>query len=171
MKFLVPFLIIMKQLFNNTKKLLLKPAMSASIFLSLVLIGGISIIAATSTKTNLETLKSNYHDNMLTSDMWNDLIDAIIDLEGNFIGSQRTTNGNMIYYTKGNVGIGTTTPTAKLHVNGGVQIGDTAATCNKAIGGTLKYVDSENCMYFCNGSKWRAMSCNVEVAMEISRYP
>ncbi len=36
--------------------------------------------------------------------------------------SQWTTSGNNIYYTKGNVGIGTTTPQQKLHIAGGLRI-------------------------------------------------
>jgi hypothetical protein len=55
------------------------------------------------------------------------------------VSSQRTTNGNNIYYTKGNVGIGTTSPTAKLQVAGNIIASDPTAANHVA---TKNYVDS-----------------------------
>lgn len=56
------------------------------------------------------------------------------------------TNGDIyIAQTVGNVGVGTTSPTSKLHVSGGVQIADDsdAASADKA--GTIRYrTDSNN---------------------------
>jgi len=41
-------------------------------------------------------------------------------------GSQWTTTGNDIYYTTGNIGIGTSVPVEKLNVNGNVSFGNGA---------------------------------------------
>ncbi|WP_374460870.1 hypothetical protein [Chryseobacterium taeanense] len=50
------------------------------------------------------------------------------------------------------LGIGTTSPSSKLDVNGGVKIGNDASTCSAANQGTLKYVGGQ--CYLCNGTSW-----------------
>lgn len=47
----------------------------------------------------------------------------------------------MVLASGGNVGIGTTAPSAKLQVNGGVKLGSLATgTCNASTAGTMQYV-------------------------------
>ncbi|MFY7886755.1 MAG: hypothetical protein ACOVOV_18125, partial [Dolichospermum sp.] len=52
----------------------------------------------------------------------------------------------------GNVGIGTTSPSSKLDVAGGVKIGNDTSTCSAANQGTLKYIGGQ--CYLCNGTSW-----------------
>ena len=47
----------------------------------------------------------------------------------------------------GNVGIGTTSPQAKLDVNGGVRVGNDSTTASVANAGTLRYHTSGNNSY------------------------
>jgi trimeric autotransporter adhesin len=51
-----------------------------------------------------------------------------------YISSQFTTFGNDIAYTRGNIGINTTSPTQKLDVNGGVRIQGTTFSTNSTSG-------------------------------------
>ena len=57
----------------------------------------------------------------------------------------------------GNVGIGTTTPTAKLDVNGSVKIGSAPDTCNASVAGQQRYKDDTKVMQYCNGTDWVTM--------------
>lgn len=53
----------------------------------------------------------------------------------------------------GNMGIGTTSPQAKLDVRGGVKLG-TEATCDAAKEGTVRYNSTDKVLEFCDGSSW-----------------
>ncbi|MCP5405405.1 MAG: tail fiber domain-containing protein [Pseudomonadaceae bacterium] len=69
-----------------------------------------------------------------------------------------STFTDMLIDSSGNIGISTTTPLAKLDVNGtisasdAIQIGDTALTCGAGIPGAIKY--ASNALHYCNGSAW-----------------
>ncbi|MGE4351133.1 MAG: hypothetical protein AB7E52_02975 [Bdellovibrionales bacterium] len=52
--------------------------------------------------------------------------------------------------SNGQVGIGTSSPQAKLDVNGGVRVGSTTV----CTAGTLRYNSSQSRMEYCNGSSW-----------------
>ncbi|MDP2923000.1 MAG: hypothetical protein Q8O30_04695 [Candidatus Omnitrophota bacterium] len=54
----------------------------------------------------------------------------------------------------GNLGIGTTTPQARLDVNGGVRVGNDTV-CNSAKTGTLGYNGGQ--VQYCDGSEWKAV--------------
>ena len=68
------------------------------------------------------------------------------------------TNGStrMTVLANGDVGIGTTTPAAKLDVAGGVKIGS-STSCTATEEGTLRYNSTSKGMEFCNGSLWAAV--------------
>jgi hypothetical protein len=56
----------------------------------------------------------------------------------------------------GNVGIGTTAPSSKLQVSGGVQIGTDGAACSAAKAGTLRYNAGK--VEYCNGAQWKDLA-------------
>lgn len=76
-------------------------------------------------------------------------------------------NAQDAYYTNGNVGIGTTTPVAKLDVAGEVKFGNTSSTCNPANEGQQRYNSAIKNMEFCDGSTWKTVGANSYVAGEI----
>lgn len=56
----------------------------------------------------------------------------------------------------GNVGIGTSAPTAKLDVAGDIKVGGTSVACTTANEGAQKYNSVSKIMEFCNGTAWGA---------------
>jgi len=70
--------------------------------------------------------------------------------------------GRVYFYTSGEVGIGTSSPLAKLDVNGtisassAIQISGSALTCTAGIPGAIRY-ESGNLEY-CNGVAWAAFA-------------
>ena len=61
-----------------------------------------------------------------------------------------------INYASGNVGIGATTPSEKLEINGAVKIGTTASACNASKAGTIRY--EAGAFEGCDGSAWVALN-------------
>lgn len=57
----------------------------------------------------------------------------------------------------GNVGIGTTTPRAKLDVTGEIKSGNTNLACSAAINGSIRYNSGTKIMEYCNGTSWMQM--------------
>lgn len=59
----------------------------------------------------------------------------------------------------GNVGVGVAAaPISKLTVNGDVKIGNSAAVCDAAHGGALRYDTVSKSMEYCNETAWMAMA-------------
>ena len=77
--------------------------------------------------------------------------------------SQWITSGANIYYSAGNVAIGTMTPATALDVNGGIRAGSSASVTACAAGteGTQRYNYSTHYMEFCNGSSWMQLPAQV----------
>jgi len=75
-----------------------------------------------------------------------------------------------------NVGIGTNTPKAKLHVNGEIKIESTNLKCDADVEGSMRYNKSSKEMEFCNGSNWKSFcnQCNEDIDVSkglIAYYP
>jgi prepilin-type N-terminal cleavage/methylation domain-containing protein len=62
-----------------------------------------------------------------------------------------------IFYNSGNVGIGTTNPTARLTVNGSIKIGQ-GGLCNSMTEGELRYDVASHTMSYCNGTGWATLN-------------
>ena len=64
-----------------------------------------------------------------------------------------TNNTNrMTVLANGDIGIGDTTPAAKLEVNGGIRLGTSSTCSSSAQAGTIRY--DSGIMQYCNGSGW-----------------
>ena len=83
------------------------------------------------TDSEIEYLKTEYINAQIVDDISQDNFDAKFDAK-NITSSQWTTGKNNIYYTTGNVGIGTDTPSEKLHI-----VGDALISTNLTVQGNL----------------------------------
>jgi len=93
-------------------------------------------------------------------------------LYGSYLASANLTLDSTSNSTKGfvllnpsggNVGIGTTTPAAKLEVNGDVKVGNSSAACSATTKGSIRYNDVSSVLEFCNGTAWslvQAAACS-----------
>ena len=59
---------------------------------------------------------------------------------------------NGLIVQNGNVGIGTTNPSATLDVSGSIQVGDDTSPCTAAKAGTLRW--NSGSLQVCDGSSW-----------------
>lgn len=80
----------------------------------------------------------------------------------------------MMIDSTGNVGIGTTTPAAPLHVNGEAIVGMKALACAAGTSGAIRYNSGTKAVEFCNGAAWtqlyQVQSTPVETAPSGSGY-
>ncbi|MDR3169583.1 MAG: hypothetical protein LBU27_07765 [Candidatus Peribacteria bacterium] len=154
----------MKQKLLSLKNLLFKPAVSAIVFISFILIGGLIIVARQSNPTALDNLKAGANNNMLTATNWDALIDYVKGLEGDIytkiidIQTQATNlwnkDGNNIYYNSGSVSIGN-----NVSIGGSIKIGNTTDSCSSSNAGSMKYANG--CMSYCNSTERKEISCPV----------
>ncbi|MBC7420025.1 MAG: hypothetical protein H7328_04790 [Bdellovibrio sp.] len=68
--------------------------------------------------------------------------------------SNSAAGSGMTILANGNVGIGTTTPQAKLDVSGGIRLAMDSTACTASNAGTQRY--NVNAMEYCNGTAWTA---------------
>ena len=66
----------------------------------------------------------------------------------------------MVITGSGNVGIGTTAPQSKLHIQSGeVQVGSSGASCSAANAGAISY--ASGALSYCNGSAWTSAASGI----------
>ncbi len=75
-------------------------------------------------------------------------------LNGGAKGGSALDGNVVLANTRGNVGIGTTSPAAKLDVSGEIKIGNTSSTCDSAREGQQRYNSTSKLMEFCNATSW-----------------
>jgi|GEM_PF-1756305 len=61
---------------------------------------------------------------------------------------------------QGSVGIGTTSPNAKLDVNGSIKLGS-SAICDSSTEGSIKYDSAAKRVKFCNGTTWMPLQASA----------
>ncbi len=66
----------------------------------------------------------------------------------------------------GNIGVGTSTPAARLDVSGGVRIGTDAASCTSVNAGTIRY--NLGVVEYCNGTSWTAFGVSGSGIMSLN---
>ncbi len=67
-----------------------------------------------------------------------------------------TISGSDLYKTlTGNVGIGNTSPKAKLDVSGEIKMGESALACSADSEGAQRYNSATKVMQFCDGTTWQ----------------
>ena len=62
----------------------------------------------------------------------------------------------LLISNSGSIGIGTSNPSAPLHVNGEAIVGSTGLSCASATAGALQY--SSGSLQFCNGTAWQTVN-------------
>ncbi len=102
------------------------------------------------------TLRSRIHSNI------NFVPSGELVLEANGINAVNIASN-------GNVGIGTTNPSAKLDVNGEVKFGLTAGLpCNATNEGQQRYNSVSKKMEFCNGTSWTPVGGGVSISNTVT---
>ncbi len=101
--------------------------------------------------------------NGVTTGAANIVIGYDIDPPSNTASNQLDI-GNLIYGTglsstgttisTGNIGIGDSSPSAKLDIAGDIKIGNQSATCSATTEGSQRYDSTNKRMEFCNGTAW-----------------
>jgi len=89
---------------------------------------------------------------------WDDIVSA----GGGNLWSGTSTGAIWSANGTNNVGIGTSSPTAKLDVAGDLKIGDTSGVCNASKKGGMRYNATSRQTYLCDGVKWKNMNnCGI----------
>jgi hypothetical protein len=85
-------------------------------------------------------------------------------------GISVTTNQTSVttLYASGRVGIGRSTPSATLDVNGGVKVADDTATCDSTKAGTVRFVSSR--LNLCDGIAWANVTTSYTVSSSSQDY-
>jgi hypothetical protein len=83
-----------------------------------------------------------------------------------FLNGESGTEVMRIFGT-GNVGIGTTSPTSKVAVNGGIQVGNDSDTCNSTKAGSIRWTGSA--FHGCDGSAWVSLSGMPPIMIRVTR--
>lgn len=68
--------------------------------------------------------------------------------------SLNSTEGSNFATASGNVGIGTTSPNAKLDVAGEIKVGNSQVGCSSTNEGAQRYNAADKVYEFCNGADW-----------------
>jgi hypothetical protein len=81
-------------------------------------------------------------------------------------------SGSTIYYSGGNVGIGTNAPSVALDVDGGVRAGSSSTVTNCGNGvlngeGTQRYNYLTHNMEYCNGSSWLPVGASPQKNVQV----
>ncbi len=98
--------------------------------------------------------------------IWATRINNPFDVLGKLFMSTDGDNPHLVINEIGNVGIGTTSPSAKLDVSGGIsasagiKIGSVSSTCNSSRAGTMRY--NSGVMEFCDGSSWSTIGGSLD---------
>lgn len=85
-----------------------------------------------------------------------------------------SANNRDIYYSSGDVGVGTNIPVARLDVNGDVRVGSSdpaATTCTAAQGGSTRYNAGLKIMEYCDEANWVAIGGASGVAVDVYKCP
>lgn len=61
----------------------------------------------------------------------------------------------------GNVGVGTTTPAAKVDIAGEVKISESGLACSGSTKGAMRYNDGLSVLEFCNGTSWTLLQASA----------
>ncbi len=81
---------------------------------------------------------------------------VVIPLGTSRAGSESWLDGAGKVTTAADVGIGVTTPAAKLDINGGIKIGEDNSPCDSSKAGIIRW--KSGVFEGCNGGKWIALS-------------
>lgn len=79
--------------------------------------------------------------------------------------SSFAADGDLI--VNGNVGVGTTTPAAKLDVNGDIRLGNSNVSCSTTNEGSMRYNGTYKKMEICNGTSWTSMPVKTSIDKQV----